>query len=279
MINKQSLILSALLLFCVIPTFAQVQFKLTFDSKKDAYVVSVIPEVTYESPGNITGTGQISFKVPTGNFDVIDLENLHPDLRWEANSRNNSPVEDSNWDYISFGLITNGAPRIDYKSGVEIPLVSFRNEQGCTGEIMLVNNDTDEFMPPNSQQANIGNQLTIFAARGNAYSKNVGNGAADCGTYAVTNTKEVIQAAQVEVYPNPATNRLNVKFNWQLNRAETTLNVLDAQGKVVMAKQFALQKGFNTLDLNVDLLPQGAYMLELRGGDLNLPLDRFMKRD
>lgn len=276
---KQQLILTALLFFCTATIFAQVQFKLTFDHKSDAYVVSVIPEVTYENPDNITGTGQISLKVPSDKFEVIDLKSLHPHLIWEANARNDSPIEAADWDYVSFGLVTSSAPRIDYKSGVEIPLISFRNAHGCTGEIRLVDNATDEFMPPNSQQANIGNQLTIFGARGNAYTKNVGKGMADCSTYAVTNTEEVMTAAQLEVYPNPATNKLNIKFNWQLDRAETTLNVLDAQGKIVMAKQFALKQGFNLLEINTELLPQGAYMLELRGGDLTLPLDRFMKME
>lgn len=276
---KHNLILAFIFCFVSSASFAQVQFKLKYESKQDRYIVSVIPDITYEAPKNITGTGQISIKVPTGKFDVIDIESLHPLMMWDANSRNDSPVEARGWDYISFGLITHGAPQIDYKAGEEIPLVSFRNAQGCTGKVMLVDNNTEVFMPPNSQQANIGNQLTIFGAGGNAYTKNVGTGVAKCSDYVLSDTKDILATAQVEIYPNPAKDKLNVTFDWQLDRAETTMNIMDAQGKVVMAKQFSLVKGFNEMDLNVSLLPQGAYMVEIRGGDFNIPLERFVKMD
>lgn len=276
---KHNLILAFIFCFMSSASFAQVQFKLDYNSKQDRYIVSVVPDMTYEAPKNITGTGQISIKVPTGKFDVIDIESLHPLMMWEANSRNDSPIEASDWDFISFGLITHGAPQIDYQKGVEIPLVSFRNAQGCTGEILLVDNSTEAFMPPNSQQANIGNQLTIFGAGGNAYIKNIGNGSANCGNYALTNTNDILATAKVEIYPNPAKEKLNVTFDWQLDRAETTLNIMDAQGKVVMAKQFSIKKGFNEMNLNVSLLPQGAYMIEVRGEDFNIPLERFVKMD
>ena len=65
---------------------AQVKFQLDFEEESETYTISLIPETTYSSPENLTGTGQITIKVPTNDFDVHNLINLHPDMMWFNNS-------------------------------------------------------------------------------------------------------------------------------------------------------------------------------------------------
>ena len=56
---------------------AQVDFKLTYNPDTKQYTVSVVPLATYTAPQNITGTGQVTIKVPTNEFDPVDIINRH----------------------------------------------------------------------------------------------------------------------------------------------------------------------------------------------------------
>lgn len=129
--------------------------------------VSLTPSVTYSAPDNITSTAQITVKVPTasgGNdgFSVTEFTNLVPNVLFGEASRQNAPPEDPEHDYISFALQTLGTSGITYEAGVAVPLFSFRNGGSCEDRaVFLMNNLDDPFLPPNSADANIGQQITI----------------------------------------------------------------------------------------------------------------------
>ena len=71
---------------------AQVQFMLDADPKTKIYVVSMLPNITWEYPQNRTATAQITIKAPTGAFDLKDFTSLTPGVEWDMNSRVDSPV-------------------------------------------------------------------------------------------------------------------------------------------------------------------------------------------
>lgn len=109
---------------------------------------------------------QIVVKVPTSFFDVYDLKSLVPSEMLLGNSsRFDAPVEEPGYDYIQFTLNATG-PGLFLQPGVEIPLLSFANGGSCQGDsIFLVKND-DPFLPPNSQGANISQQVRLVGLGG-----------------------------------------------------------------------------------------------------------------
>ena len=256
---------------------AQVKFKLSYKIDTDQYTVSVMPEATYTSPQNITGTGQVTIKVPTNQFDPVDIENHMLGMYWEANSRNDSPTEAPDWDYISFGLNIQGVAFPDYEEGVELPLFSFTNAFGCTGEIYIVDNQNDPFFPPNSENANIGNTLTILGAGGDAYDGIIGNGKADCAA-SPTATEEEIALSSYRIFPNPAVDVANIEIEWEGQAEEAYLQVVDATGKKVMVEQVDLVRGENTKQLIVSPLAAGNYFVYLVGDDWDMSLDKITKQ-
>ncbi len=167
---RQSLI--TLLFFCLLfsQISAQVVGKIAVLEDNATFIVSIIPSETIESPNNITNTGQITLKASTGSFTISTVQSLTG--IWQLNTIIQHPIEAPNFDYIVFNLVTH-ISNPTYQAGIETPLFSFKNENGCIGSIALIDNFTDTFWPPNSLDANIGNQLTILGfGIDNAYEQN-----------------------------------------------------------------------------------------------------------
>ena len=126
------------------------------------FLASLIPGITWTFPDNITSSAQVTVKVPTGSFQFSNLTNAIPNVVFSINSINTAPVEDPAHDYISVGLASFGTTNILYEEGVKVALFTFENSGTCTGDtISLMDNNTDPFFPPNSQNANVGQQLTV----------------------------------------------------------------------------------------------------------------------
>lgn len=276
--KKSILFLPLALILAACSLQAQVNFKMSYDKETERYTVSLIPLTTYTNPQNITGSGQVTIKVPTNEFDPVDIENLLTGMTWEANSRNNAPQEAPDFDYVSFGLaIQAGTAYPDYKEGVEMPLFSFQNAFGCTGKVFLVDNLSDPFMPPNSQSANIGNAWTILGAGGEAFNGIVGTGECDCAETASSAVEEIV-IDSYKVFPNPASDFVNVEMRWQDDATDATLQVVDAAGKTVISQSMAVTFGQNRQKLIVSNLAAGNYWIYLQGDGWKAKLDKFSKQ-
>lgn len=258
---------------------AQVQYKLTMLEDGETYQVSLIPEKSWEHPYNITSTAQVTIKVPTNSFEVTDLVSLQLDVDWQDNSRSDAPAEAPATDYISFGLATLGTVNFNYEAGVEMPLFTFKNALPCTGSVILMDNADDPFMAPNSRRANVGNSITIFGARGEAYMGNaIDYTEVPCQAKLTTNveTNEIVFES-TKVYPNPAINEVFVDLNWINGTTEGDLVIMDATGKEIQRQPVNLKDGFNKVQLGVDQLAFGIYSVEVQFDGKSVMLDRFVK--
>lgn len=132
------------------------------EAKDGRFTVSLLSNQTINPPYHTTATAQVTLKVPTGNFKITNLENLIEGVEFSQNGRSNAPNEDSAYDYIVFGLASFGTRNIRYQKDGKIPLFSFENGGDCTGQpIALMENFTDPFYPPNSERANVSQQITV----------------------------------------------------------------------------------------------------------------------
>ncbi len=127
-----------------------------------AFQVSMTPDTTWNFPFNITSSAQWTVKVPAGGFVANNLTSLVPGVNFSLASTYSSPPEDTASDYISFILASPGTQGIPYQKAVKTPLFTFENSGACQGgSVFLMDNTTDPFYPPNSQSANVGQQLTV----------------------------------------------------------------------------------------------------------------------
>lgn len=257
--------------------FGQVKFKLTMLADGQTYQVSMIPEVTFQSPLNITSTAQVTLRAPTGGLEVDQIFNLQDGVEWEPNSLTEGPIESPDSDYLSFGLVSQGTDKFVYEAGVEVPLFAFTNFLDCQGQIALVDNITDPFASPNSRQVNIGNQITILGASGDAYIGNAIESKVSCAGN-LTALEDIDQSnVSLSLFPNPSTTYLVVDFAWQRKGENIQLKVLDMNGKLVQAKKLEITKGNNQTKIDVQSLTQGNYFIELTGETWRIASDQFMK--
>jgi len=125
-------------------------------------MVSMIPDTTWEFPFNLVSTAQFTIKAPTGSFSIDTIINIIDAVVFFETSTFEQPIEAPNFDYISIGLGSQGTDRIPFERDVRVDLFIMRNAQTCnSGSITLMNNFSDPFFPPNEQDANVGQQITV----------------------------------------------------------------------------------------------------------------------
>jgi hypothetical protein len=92
-----------------------------------------------------------------------------------------------------------------------------------------------------------------------------GNGcAASSNTLMVVASKDPTDAGFFSLFPNPATNELNVRVSEPINTPGNIV-IYDIAGRLVMEQEFRQLTG--TLTLNISDLPQGSFVVEITTGD------------
>jgi len=275
--SSRHFILLFFLLVGVEGLISQVRYKLSLLEDEISYQVSLISEVGYPAPLNATSSAQVTIKVPAGAFEVADLEDLQNGVQWQYSSISRSPAEAPGYDYLSFSLVSQGTKKLVYEPGRETPLFRFTNKLPCNGSIGLMNHLDDPFLPPNSEKVNVGNQITILGARGNAYQGN-DNLLVPCGSY--TTSLEKIRAESVDflLFPNPASEEVFLRFNWNRNASDTRMILRNIEGRIIQNKSFPLVKGENHHKLTISNLTPGNYFIEIMGSDWKLVSNQFLKK-
>lgn len=282
-ISKRLMINGLNIAFLTIVTYTlangQIQFKLDKLDDNETYVISMIPGKTWEAPFNLTSTAQVTVVVPSNSFEVVDLISLQEGVEWQDNSRSDAPPEAPGYDYISFGLGTIGTVNFNYIEGNEIPLFSFKNAEPCQGGVRLIDNETDPFMAPNSRRANVGNSITVFGARGEAYVGNYSQEEIPCKKKLSIINLEVPELIKPDsrVFPSPAINEVFVDLNWTSEDAKGHLILMDMTGKEVKRQSVEVAKGLNQFQVAVQHLAGGIYSVKLQQDGQIIPVDRFVK--
>lgn len=154
----------------VLPGFSQLSGTIEQNPVNSAYTVSVIPSVTWVPPMSVTSGATITLRANTGKFQLSDFQSITG--VWISTGVFVSPSEAPNFDYFTFALQL-ALPSVTYNNGVKLPLFSFKNVLGCTA-IEIIDNQSDPFLEPNSQNISITNYFSIVGAGAgaNAYVAN-----------------------------------------------------------------------------------------------------------
>ena len=120
----------------------------------------------------------------------------------------------------------------------------------------------------NGKDAQITWTLGAPASQGVSVSAQNACGTSSTRTASVTvNTcVRVADAIEAEVYPNPATDIVNVTFNASV--AETyNVTIMDAAGRVVAAQSMSAVEGYNKMEVEISHLASGMYNLVLQSAN------------
>ena len=67
----------------------------------------------------------------------------------------------------------------------------------------------------------------------------------------------------MKMYPNPATNNVNVTFSSEENAA-AVISVMNLMGQTVYTENVNIHEGYNMLNLSVNNFSNGVYMVNIK---------------
>jgi hypothetical protein len=258
---------------------AQVKLQLSLLPDEKTYLVSMIPDKTLTYPMNITGTAQVTIKYPAINrFFATNIKSLISNVKWEDNAYMADLKTAKGFNFVSFGLRSQGTTAITYEIGKEIPLFTFTNHYGCAGEVALVDNKAENLTGKEAQTYNIGNHWTVLASPNEAYVGNL-QATVNCNRNMVNMRadKESLFSA-LTAYPVPVSDELTIRTTTNLNDIDKIdqVTIFNALGQEVFSQKVKIQKGEHEIKLNVSQLEAGLYMFQFNGASALSKSYRFV---
>lgn len=262
----KKLLLSLLAYGCLSQATAQVSFQLSLLADKKTYLVSMMPSETWVYPKNITGTAQVTVRIPANvRFTAGNITSLQAGVKWLDNARIETPASDPTHDYVSFSLTSMATKNIPYQQNVETPLFTFTNLQNdCVGKVELIDNNEAVVSKITAEGYNIKNHLTTLATKGSeAVSGIQGSRVADCT--ASTSVQDLNKDLSiVNAYPVPTTDLLTIEWTSRVaDAANTVLIATDILGQEVYSKKIdplSIKGNINKIEVNVIEWASGLYL-------------------
>ncbi len=270
------LALTGFAMVCLIQTIGgQVRLNLSLLSDRQTYLVSMLPDQSWQAPMNAVGSAQIVIQTDASKpFLAGQIKSLIPGISWLDNAYVESPAAAPQYRFICFALNEPGTRNIAFQAGVETPLFSFVNlEPGCAGPVNLAdNNDPLVQQVVNKNHLNITQNITVLGARGNAVSGIAANNA-DCAELQ-TNTDEII-VNNLKIYPVPATDILQILWELEPGQNVDKLLVTDMIGRQLVLETIKPVSGEHRYNLDVSSFPTGLYTAALVNKDGKRQAFRF----
>lgn len=257
---------------------AQVYFKLDMTEDEKTYIVSMIPEVTLEAPMNMVSTAQVTLKLSSdNNFVINNLRSSLRDVRWHESYAAASPKEAPDYEYISFGLVSLATRSIPFEIGKEVELFRFDNLGDCPGSVSIVDNETDEFLFPNSKSVSISNGITVLGLGTSAYLGAIHGGEVSCIT-PESRKEEIIYLEQsVNISPNPASNLLNVEFTNPENTTAQEIKIFNLEGQLIHNESITTNPGKHNFTMGIKDWSPGSYLMYIENDNGITEGKRFVK--
>jgi Secretion system C-terminal sorting domain len=272
--NFKSLLIATVVALGFFETQAQVQFKVERMGETNNFMVYAVSTETYSNPQNLVSTAQVTMLANTGSFELDKIVSLYPNAKWRVNGRTNAPKENPSQDYIYFGLENLGTSALKFEKGKDIPLFLIQAKT-CESHVSLMDNTKDPFMFPNSQHINVGNQITILGAGGDAFKGNIkGSNSADC----LKSKSSTLDPQKVRVIPN-ITSPGVVKIEFYKNDKDNDkgdLNIYDQAGRVVFAQTLEAKRAYNSVEADLSALTNGIYYVMVSGIKVTPMVERLI---
>lgn len=253
------MVIGALLLSTMVS--AQVKFNLSYDGTTKVYTVSVLPEVTWNTPLNMVNTAQIVLRVDEGSTFTPGITSLVDGLIWADNAYVEQPEVAPGYAFVCIALVNGPTSKIGIANDKEVPLFSFVNVGGgCVGKIALLDNNDPMVQAVRNKGYNVTQNLPVLGARGNAFS-GVLNSEVDCAlSSSIKEEPRLID--EVMVSPVPADKVVNVQWTQVTEQHELRqIVVFDAKGTEVLRERISNGKGPHTLTIQVENWQAGLYRL------------------
>lgn len=247
-------------------TDAQVKMQLTQQSDKKTYLVSLLPERTYDFPNEMVGSVQLTLKVPKGNdFILSNITTQIEDVEWMRNNTLENEPLTKNYNYYSLGVLPLGS-KVRLEKNKPLPLFTFQNSGSKTVKIELMDNN-DEILPIVEKRFSLDMENNVSIHKRNmvinGYAGNV-----NLNTEVISNENGIIID---QVFPNPSKDIIKIKWtNALLDINDVKIMIVDNNGIALKTQNAEASIGENNNEINVGDLNEGTYLLQIRNTQKNI---------
>jgi len=252
--------LKVILIFCSLNfffstlSFAQLYTKLQWMPEENHWGIFVRADSTIQPTRNILlGSGQLTVVVPTG-FEIGEVTS-HMGA-WIQNARANTPIEQPEKDYVSFGVqLSEEIPQLGMTD--EALVLTFSPVDGaCPTSLYLIEQDDPFAMAnPNSLNTNPGNDLQMIDVGNGAsiyrYNGNYARDSWNCNREenVITSLEDLAYQPTITVFPNPFEEAINFELFQNTTLADLEITIQDNLGKIV--HQQVMKESSLTITLEV----------------------------
>lgn len=264
----KKIIISLVLLSWIVPAFGQAKFNLSYQPDTKVYTVSIMPQSSWSSPMNITGSGQVILRVASDVAFTPAITSLVDGVIWADNAYIESQEQAPGYTFIAVAMVNGPTNKIKFTEGIEAPLFSFINAAGgCPGVVELTANDDPMVQSVIAKGFNITQHLAVLGARGNAYA-GIGQGKVDCGLISGVSEKEPEQFSNISVAPLPADDQVTINWNRISDEpAACEMLIYSISGQLMYRQTVSATKGEHSQKIAVKTWKSGLYHLTFQDAD------------
>lgn len=218
---------------------AQLRTKLQWMPEDNLWGIFVKADTTVSPSQNILlGSGQVTVVAPT-NFEVTNMISYMGS--WVLNARVNSPIENRDKDYISFGIrLSEKVSQLGQYD--ETLILTFSSDSDCPSSLYLIEED-DPFVvtSPNSMNTNPGNDLqmvdigqgaAIYRYQGN-YDLEGWNCNAIVADSMTTSLEDIRRQEMIKVFPNPFIDQIVFEAKMEGKQPNLQIKIIDNIGRLI----------------------------------------------
>ncbi len=218
---------------------AQLRTKLQWMPEDNLWGIFVKADSTISPSQNILlGSGQVTVVAPT-NFEVTNMISYMGS--WVLNARVNSPIENGDKDYISFGIrLSEKVSQLGQYD--ETLILTFSSDNDCPTSLYLIEED-DPFVvtSPNSMNTNPGNDLqmvdigqgaAIYRYHGN-YDLESWNCNAIVADSMTTSLEDIKRQEMIKVFPNPFIDQIVFEAQMEGKQPNLQIKITDNVGRLI----------------------------------------------
>lgn len=270
----------------------EVRYMVTHERATGVFTAWVVPN--YDTPNannpeseDWGATAQFSLKVPKG-FTLTNLQDLRGN--WDKKPYKLSTPADfaqtgaeANWSYYIIGKAPQETNYGVFKAGEPVALFTFKGT-GADPDQVSVLQTTDPFSEFADKQMALNIRSSFYSRSGQ---RSTGTAMPLEQLSGVVTINKVLRAKQEQlgllasidenvdelslmVYPNPATDVVNITYFNSTDQPNSQLDIVDANNIVRQNKVVNAKAGINTVQLNVAELSGGMYIVRTKMQDRQL---------
>jgi Secretion system C-terminal sorting domain len=261
-----------------------VKYMVSFDANKSLYTAWLVPNYSTPNHNNPDteekgATAQFSLKVPRG-FELSHLQSLL--AGWDSKPTKLGSEEafmkagaDANYEYIIIGKSPVETNYGEFKEGEPVALFTFNGNISSNQDKVGVLENEDSFVKIAQETFSLNVASSFYSRSGQAAKVTATpqeqfvqkTSLGDVLNEMMTKMKSENRLIQEEIrpedkvltYPNPASEVINVKYFANSEGENAHIYLMNLQGRVLQEQQIKSKLGFNTVQLNIDNLPDGGY--------------------